>query len=136
MNRLIKLFIGFTLLSLSFLTGCTSEENVEVKPILEEEEVFSFDMNELPLITFSEEGMKILNRESIPKLPDGYPFPFEPDQLYEEYELTHTEDLLRIEADDTVYELSIIGPRLFLDEESDIELNTKVYLLDESIEFN
>ena len=61
LKRMTKVCIGLTFLSLTVLTGCTSEEELEVDPILEEEGAFSLDMDELPLITFSEEGMKILN---------------------------------------------------------------------------
>ncbi|PRY74322.1 hypothetical protein [Alkalibacterium olivapovliticus] len=118
--------LGFS--SFIFLTGCTQEESVDIDSILEEEGTFSFDLMDSPKITFQSEGMKIRNAHSFVA---EYPFPFVPEQLYEEYDIVHTEETLRIEVDDIVYELEILGPRLFRDNENDLELSTDIYLLDD-----
>lgn len=136
MRKISKTFISFTILSILFLSACTSQENVDVEQILDTEDAFSLNMGDLPLLTFRQEGMKIINSDSIGNGPDGYPFPFEPDKLYQDYELTHTEDLLRIESDNIIYELTILGPRRFRDEENDIELESDLYLLEDSVGSN
>lgn len=136
MRKISKTFISFTILSILFLSACTSQENVDVEQILDTEDAFSLNMGDLPLLTFREEGMKIINSDSIGNGPDGYPFPFEPEELYQDYELTHTEDLLRIESDNIIYELTILGPRRFRDEENDIELESDLYLLEDSVGSN
>lgn len=128
MNRTTKKLIGLTFISFSILTGCTSEESVEVESIIEEEGAFSFDLGDSPLITFQSDGMQIINVQNI---PGDYPFPFEQEHLYEEYDIAHTNETLRIEADDIVYELEILGSRLFRDNENNLELSTDVYLLNE-----
>ncbi|MFO8069410.1 MAG: hypothetical protein R6U02_05425 [Alkalibacterium sp.] len=128
MNQITKKFIGLTFLSLSILTGCASEESAEVESIIEEQGAFSFDLGDSPLLTFQSDGMQIINAHNI---PGDYPFPFEPNQLYKEYDIVHTDETLRIEADDLVYELEILGPRLFRDNKNDLELSTHVYLLNE-----
>lgn len=136
MGKTFKIFIGFAFLSLLFLTGCTSEESVDTEHILETEDAFSLNLGELPLLTFRQEGLKIINSDSIGNGPNGYPFPFKPEKLYPDYELTHTEDILRIESDDILYELTILGPRRFRDEENDIELESDLYLLNDSVNSN
>lgn len=134
MNHKHKVITSSVLLCLSLLTGCAFEESVEVESILEEKGVFSFEANGLELIIFTQEGMKILNSDSLVRYLGDYPFPFEPDTLYEDYEITYTEDLLQIEADGATYDLTVLGPRFFKDKENDLELQTKEYLLDESDE--
>lgn len=136
MGKMSKIFISFAFLSLLFLTGCTSEESVDTRHILETEDTFSLNLDELPLLTFRQDGLKVINSDSIGNGPNGYPFPFEPEKLYPDYELTHTEDILRIEADDIIYELTILGPRRFRDEENNLELESDLYLLDDSVESN
>lgn len=127
MNLMTKKIIGFTFLAILFLSGCTAGEKAEIESIIEEEGAFSFDLGDSPLITFQSDGMQIINEHNI---QGDYPFPFEPGHMYEEYDVVHTDETLRIEADDIVYELEILGPRVFRDNENDIELSTDVYLLD------
>lgn len=118
--------LGF--ISLFVLAGCSQEESVDVDSIIEEERAFSFDSGDSPFITFQSEGMRIRNAHHFVA---EYPFPFLPEQYYEDYTIVHTDEILSIEADDSIYELEILGPRLFRDNENDMEFSTDAYLLGE-----
>ncbi|WP_208560352.1 hypothetical protein [Marinilactibacillus kalidii] len=107
------------------------ERSLDLDKLIEEQDGFTFNMDEPPLFFFSKEGMTILNAENINKLEGDYPFPFLPDHMYEDYEFKHSDDLLQIEADGMTYDLTILGPRRFLDEENNIELSTNDYLLED-----
>lgn len=133
MNLMTKKTTGLVFITFLFLTGCAPGESstgksVEVDSIIEEQDTFSFDLGDSPLITFQSNGMQIINAHNI---PGEYPFPFEAEHLYEEFNILRSEEILTIEANDEVYELEILGPRLFRDNENDLELNTNVYLLDD-----
>jgi len=72
--------------------------------------------------------MQVMNEHNI---PGDYPFPFDPEDVYEEYDVTYTDETLFIEAGDDVYELEILGPRLYRDNDNDLELSTEAFLFDE-----
>ncbi|MCC5894379.1 MAG: hypothetical protein JJU16_02880 [Alkalibacterium sp.] len=128
MKIMISKLLAIGFLSSVFLAGCSQEESVDTDSIIEAAGAFSFDSGDSPLITFQSEGMKIRNAHNFVA---EYPFPFVPEHYYEDYTIVHTEETLSIEADDSVYELEILGPRLFRDNENDMELSTDAYLLGE-----
>jgi len=128
MNSTIKKTVGVTFLAFVLLAGCTTEESADIERVIEEDGAFSFDFGDSPVITFQAEGMQVMNAHNI---PGDYPFPFDSEDVYEEYDVTYTDETLFIEAGDEVYELEILGPRLFRDNDNDLELSTEAFLFDE-----
>ena len=88
MNSTIKKTVGVTFLAFVLLAGCTTEESADIERVIEEDGAFSFDFGDSPVITFQAEGMQVMNAHNI---PGDYPFPFDSEDVYEEYDVTYTD---------------------------------------------
>lgn len=123
-----KKVIGIIVLVASiFLTACSfnQQDLTENWNEMAATQAFSLDSSDGFQIRFNEEGMDVNNINQAET-----PFPFEESALYEDYQVIQEDEQLIISTEnDWKYQLTIAGPRSFIDEENKVSYQTVPYLI-------
>lgn len=129
-----------TFLSLLLITACNSEDETtfdeEFKASIEEEPVQLTIENGGLLLSFYPSGMIYYGMDAT---VDNYDTPFEhtdEDQDYTEYqdytvEFDEEYDLFSVVIEEGIYELEMRGPRVFWDEENNVNVTSTRAFIDE-----
>ncbi|WP_368645955.1 hypothetical protein AB4027_03275 [Alkalibacterium putridalgicola] len=135
-----KRVLGIFFLSLLLMTACNSEDEItfdeEFKASIEEEPVQLTVENGGLLLSFYPSGMVYYG---INEYIDNYEIPFEQteeDQDYTEYQdytvaFDEETDIFSVTIEEGVYELEMLGPRVFWDEENSLNLMSTRAFIDE-----
>ncbi|UJF15829.1 hypothetical protein LZ578_01285 [Jeotgalibaca sp. MA1X17-3] len=129
------IYFILTILFLFGLAACTKQEDLTNKWVsIAESGGMALESSKGASLLFVPEGMKgkYVQKTSGPLLERPFPFEeLERGVFYPTYEITRKGDQLTIKANDLSYKLTIVGERIFRDEENDIDYRTEQYLIND-----
>ena len=133
MKKFLRPFLMSMLLL--FLVGCTKQEDLTNEWVsIAESGGMALESSKGASLLFGPEGMKgrYVQNAGGPLLERPFPFEeLEEGVFYPTYEITRKGDQLTIKVNDLSYKLTIVGERIFRDEENDIDYRTEQNLIED-----